>query len=147
VSSREPEPLDASRRTMHNEITQDASMFVAGRTPSTVRFSPAGQRATPTQSSPLPGQADVDSLEAEHDSIDNQPTLPVGTNKSRNIHTGPSTVLNPKRFKRPSKQPQVPAKKQVLKPERFVPSRKHSMRSEKRSVYDLVDSDGLSFVS
>lgn len=83
-------------------------------------------------------KADQDGVE----SIEDPPSPARRKRRSDNIHVHETSVLNPKRFKPLSKKPAPPHGRQRTS----LPSRKARKDASTRlqSIYDLVDSDGLS---
>lgn len=77
-----------------------------------------------------------------HASTEDSVPADIGKSRATNIHASVVNVLNPKQYKKaPPSTKKGPA---TRKASGFLPSRKVKTRNKPHSVYDLVDSDGLS---
>lgn len=142
TSQRHPSPVISGLGTS-DEATQGMSLFL------TDALAPSSDVGKDDARLPMEEQAATsvttretfESLEVEDDTIEDVPA--TRTNPRKNIQATSLMPLNPKRFKRGVQNPRGVLRKQPVQPTVTLRS-KLDPGLKRRSVYDLVDSDGMS---
>lgn len=126
-----------------NKSTLGDTLFVSEGTPGPVRYVQRKRKAElkPDDFTRMPSSEALRKCDTEagydRDSIEDSEPPVVQRERPSNIHASTGAILNPKMFKtKPAPPPHGPA--------RFVHPKLKRQQKIKRSVYDLVDSDGIS---
>ena len=132
-----------------NNTTAGDTLFLGGSTSSamsemlTKRKVELSSHRVNDSASPHMWTVAMTATEDHDDSIEEVQTPAATTKQSSNIHASAASILNPNRFKRPQKQQTSFPRPNNLRSSRTA---KRSATSKIHSVYDLIDSDGISIV-